>query len=98
MIDFCVFSVDDVEGIESLRWEDQQNIRKYVEAGGAADDTGGSSNKTATPKECGIEVSPTSRATCKQCNQKIMKGEVIFVTVPFFFLKVFSLLLVLFVF
>ncbi|KAJ0053580.1 hypothetical protein Pint_01762 [Pistacia integerrima] len=63
-------SLDDVEGLESLRWEDQQKIRKYVEGGGP-------SNKTAvTTIEYGIEVSQTSRATCKDCNQKIMKGEV----------------------
>jgi hypothetical protein len=29
-----------------------------------------------TDAECGIEVSQTSRATCKPCKQKIMKGEV----------------------
>ncbi|XVF32425.1 hypothetical protein REPUB_Repub17cG0081600 [Reevesia pubescens] len=65
-------SVDDVEGIESLRWEDQQRIRQYVEAAGP-------SNKkadTPTAMEYTIEVSKTSRATCKCCNQKIMKGEV----------------------
>ncbi|KAL5796559.1 hypothetical protein ACOSQ2_001379 [Xanthoceras sorbifolium] len=69
-------SIDDVEGIESLRWEDQQNIRKYTEGGG-------SSNKTlATDTEHGIEVSQTSRATCKHCSQKIMKGEVRISTKP----------------
>ncbi|WJX88977.1 Poly [ADP-ribose] polymerase 1 [Trifolium repens] len=26
--------VDDVENIESLRWDDQQKIRKYIESGG----------------------------------------------------------------
>nr|1V9X_A Chain A, poly (ADP-ribose) polymerase [Arabidopsis thaliana] len=35
-------SVDDVEGIESLRWEDQQKIRKYVESGA------GSNTSTST--------------------------------------------------
>lgn len=66
------FSLDDVDGLESLRWEDQQKIRKYVEDGGP-------SNKTAvTTMEYAIEVSQTSRATCKDCNQKIMKGEVFY--------------------
>lgn len=71
------FRVDDVENLESLRWEDQQKIRKYIESGG-----GGSGGGTPTPKkankntECGIEVSQTSRATCKDCGQKIIKGEV----------------------
>ncbi|KAF8392236.1 hypothetical protein HHK36_022578 [Tetracentron sinense] len=63
--------LDDVEGIDLLRWEDQQKIRKCLEDGG------GSSNSTVVAfTECGVEVSPTSRATCKCCNQKIMKGEV----------------------
>ncbi|KAL1143126.1 hypothetical protein V6Z11_A11G141100 [Gossypium hirsutum] len=63
---------DDVEGIESLRWEDQQKIRNYVESGGP------SNAKTVTPQamEYAIEVSQASRATCKGCSQKIMKGEV----------------------
>ncbi|KAF8392235.1 hypothetical protein HHK36_022577 [Tetracentron sinense] len=63
--------LDDVEGIDLLRWEDQQKIRKYLEDGG------GSSNSTVVAfTECGVEVSQTSRATCKCCNKKIMKGEV----------------------
>ncbi|CAO2826568.1 unnamed protein product [Amaranthus hypochondriacus] len=63
--------VDEVEGIESLRWEDQQKIRKYVDSNGPA-----SGAVAGPPAANGIEVSPTSRATCKSCSQKIMKGEV----------------------
>ncbi|KAB1208820.1 Poly [ADP-ribose] polymerase 1 [Morella rubra] len=69
-------SIDDVEGIELLRWEDQQKIRKYVEGGVS------SSTNAVTSMECGIEVSKTSRATCKHCSQKIMKGEVRISTKP----------------
>lgn len=78
----CIFkkgnqikSVDDVEGIDLLRWEDQQKIRKYVE--------GGSASTTAVSNyECAIEVSQTSRAACRRCNQKIMKGMVRVSTKP----------------
>lgn len=74
---FSFYRIDDVEGIELLRWEDQQNLRKYVDSGGGGDDGGLSSNKaTCAPSECAIEVSQTSRATCRNCSQKIMKGEV----------------------
>ena len=67
------FSIDDVEGIELLRWEDQQKIRKYVEGGGPS-----TPDTSAVPTaQYGIEVSQTSRATCKHCSQKIMKGEVV---------------------
>lgn len=72
--------VDDVENLESLRWEDQQKIRKYIESGSGS---GGSSSaatksgsKAVKDTECGIEVSQTSRATCRSCSQKIIKGEV----------------------
>ncbi|KAH9729441.1 poly (ADP-ribose) polymerase 1 [Citrus sinensis] len=66
-------SLDDVEGIESLRWEDQQKIRKYVEEGVGS---GSSSKSNVTAAEYGIEVSQTSRAICRHCSKKIMKGEV----------------------
>ncbi|XP_073139928.1 poly [ADP-ribose] polymerase 1 [Henckelia pumila] len=70
-------SVDDVEGLELLRWEDQQTIRKYVDGVGQTDSV------AASPVvQCGIEVSPTSRATCRCCNQKITKGEARISTKP----------------
>ncbi|KAG0453307.1 hypothetical protein HPP92_025971 [Vanilla planifolia] len=62
-------SSEDVEGLDMLRWEDQQKIRKYVESGIST--TAGDSTD-----ENSIEVSQTSRATCKHCNEKIMKGMV----------------------
>lgn len=67
-----LFRVDDVEGIELLRWEDQQKIRKHIEG------QAGAPLNVSSPAavECGIEVSQTSRASCRHCNQKIMKGEV----------------------
>ncbi|XP_020671975.1 poly [ADP-ribose] polymerase 1 [Dendrobium catenatum] len=60
---------DDVEGLDLLRWEDQQKIRKYVE--GLTSATPNASNDEST-----IEVSQTSRASCKRCGEKIMKGMV----------------------
>ncbi|XAR61125.1 NAD(+) ADP-ribosyltransferase [Bertholletia excelsa] len=65
-------SLENVEGIELLRWEDQQKIRKYLE-GGCPQST---PSAAAGVVEYGIEVSKTSRATCRGCDQKIMKGEV----------------------
>lgn len=64
-------AVDDVEGAESLRWEDQQKIRTYVEGGG-----GSSSTKAAVALQYAIESSPNSRSKCKDCGQNIKKGEV----------------------
>ncbi|KAG5567452.1 hypothetical protein RHGRI_002863 [Rhododendron griersonianum] len=69
-------SLEDVEGIESLRWEDQQKIRKYVDGGGPQNPP------PPVVIESGIEVSQTSRATCRCCNEKIMKGQVRISTKP----------------
>ncbi|PKA57046.1 Poly [ADP-ribose] polymerase 1 [Apostasia shenzhenica] len=63
-------SSDEVEGLDLLRWEDQQKIRKYVE--GEI-----SSAATASNVESTIEVSQTSRAMCKHCGEKIMKGTIL---------------------
>uniref|UniRef100_UPI001CB8F76B poly [ADP-ribose] polymerase 1 n=1 Tax=Erigeron canadensis TaxID=72917 RepID=UPI001CB8F76B len=65
-------SCDDVEGIETLRWEDQQKIRQYVEGGGS----GSPSSSASTATKCTIEASKTPRATCKICKEKITTGEV----------------------
>lgn len=73
-------SCDDVEGIETLRWEDQQKIRKYVEGGGIGSQSQSQSSSAPSPPpdvtKCTIEASKTARATCKICNEKIMTGEV----------------------
>lgn len=61
--------LDDVEGLDLLRWEDQQKIRKYVEAVT-------SPKPNANNVESSIEVSQTYRAACKRCNEKILKGMV----------------------
>ncbi|KAK7284099.1 hypothetical protein RJT34_18838 [Clitoria ternatea] len=74
-------SVDDVENLESLRWEDQQKIRKYIESGGATT-AKANSNASKDNSAGGIEVSQTSRATCRQCGLKIIKGEVRISTKP----------------
>ncbi|GAV61586.1 BRCT domain-containing protein/PARP domain-containing protein/zf-PARP domain-containing protein/PARP_reg domain-containing protein/WGR domain-containing protein/PADR1 domain-containing protein [Cephalotus follicularis] len=66
-------SVDDVEGIEALRWDDQQKLRKYVQGDGP---TSTVVTKDIAPMVYGIEASQTSRTTCRHCNQKIIKGEI----------------------
>ncbi|GAB2226411.1 hypothetical protein Drorol1_Dr00022216 [Drosera rotundifolia] len=66
-------SVDDVEGIEVLRWDDQERIRKYIDASAP---TGTPSKTTTSAADCCVEVSQASRASCKRCGEKIMKGQV----------------------
>ncbi|XP_057448680.1 poly [ADP-ribose] polymerase 1-like [Lotus japonicus] len=70
-------SIDDVEAIESLRWEDQQKIRQYIESSDSPP-----KSTVIKDTECCIEVSHTSRAACKHCGKKIIKGEVRISTKP----------------
>uniref|UniRef100_A0ACD5TFQ5 Uncharacterized protein n=1 Tax=Avena sativa TaxID=4498 RepID=A0ACD5TFQ5_AVESA len=64
-------SVDDVEGIDVLRWDDQEKIRNYVESSSStAISTAASSDK------CSIEVAQSARASCRRCSEKITKGTV----------------------
>lgn len=78
-----------MEGIETLRWEDQQKIRQYVEGGGIGSQSQSQSSSAPSPPpdvtKCTIEASKTARATCKICNEKIMTGEVGYGYLFFFF-------------
>lgn len=71
-------TLNDVEGVDTLRWEDQQKIRKYVEGLGEGSALGGGGGSTADDgsNEYAIESAKSSRAMCKSCNEKIVKGEV----------------------
>ena len=77
-----VKDTSDVGGFSSLRWEDQERIRKKMEGAGneAAD---GSSSKTGKKKGSGkrvitrgdltVEYAKSNRSTCKGCNSQIDK-------------------------
>ncbi|TVU39454.1 hypothetical protein EJB05_12874, partial [Eragrostis curvula] len=76
----CIFSkknqiksVDDVDGIDALRWDDQERIRNYV---GSASAATSSTPTVAVPDKCTIEVAPSARSSCRRCNEKITKGTV----------------------
>jgi hypothetical protein len=74
----CIFSkknqiksVDDVEGIDALRWDDQEKIRNYVGSASVA-----TSSTAAAPDKCTIEIAPSARTSCRRCSEKIAKGSV----------------------
>ncbi|KAI3923415.1 hypothetical protein MKW92_030016 [Papaver armeniacum] len=71
-----ISSLDDVEGIDLLRWEDQKRMRRYVQTGIFFNTI------TVGVNECSIEVSQTARAVCKLCNKKITQGEIRISTKP----------------
>ncbi|KAF3335248.1 poly [Carex littledalei] len=72
-------ALGDVEGIDLLRWEDQEKIRKYIDddsSGASSVPAGASSSSSVSNDDCAIDVSPSSRASCKKCNEKIQKGTI----------------------
>lgn len=75
--------LDDIEGVDDLRWEDGQKLKKYVEGGKDStkeeeeeDDEEAGGEESAGNGEYACENSKSSRAMCKSCNEKISKGEV----------------------
>ena len=79
---FVPNSIGDIEGLDSLRWEDQQKIRKYVqgEAQTFEDDGGGGGGGGGAEDEEGgefvVEYAKSNRSTCRGCETKINKDEV----------------------
>ncbi|KAL3678725.1 hypothetical protein R1sor_021681 [Riccia sorocarpa] len=75
-------SLDDIEGIDDVRWEDHQKLKKYVEGGGGKGSTVEEEDKDADDSEdpgtgdYACENAKSGRAACKSCSEKISKGEV----------------------
>ncbi|CAM6043738.1 unnamed protein product [Sphagnum compactum] len=74
----CIFkkkrqiqTLADVEGADTLRWEDQQKLSAYIEGQNYFQmyEDGGDG-------EFAIENAKSSRSACKSCGEKITKGEV----------------------
>ncbi|KAK7576565.1 hypothetical protein V9T40_012851 [Parthenolecanium corni] len=78
-------TVGDISHFESLRWEDQEKIRKKVEsiAGGSSATPSESSKKSTKRKKGGenlsdfsIQNATSSRATCRGCETLIIKTDI----------------------
>ncbi|XP_048563683.1 poly [ADP-ribose] polymerase 1-like isoform X2 [Triticum urartu] len=70
-------SVDDVEGIDALRWDDQEKIRNYAaNSSTTSTATATASSTAAIPDKCAIEVAQSARSSCRRCSVKIAKGTV----------------------
>ncbi|XP_039968525.1 poly [ADP-ribose] polymerase isoform X1 [Bactrocera neohumeralis] len=76
-------SVGDIENFENIRFEDQERIKLKIEK--SSEVSAGSSAKKGKKrgtaevnalKDFGIEYAKTSRATCRGCEQKILKDQV----------------------
>ncbi|XP_063300132.1 poly [ADP-ribose] polymerase 1 [Pelobates fuscus] len=74
-----VVSHGDIDGFTELRWEDQEQIKKAIETGGATAASGGDAKGGKTEMtliDFAAEYAKSNRSTCKGCNEKIEKGQV----------------------
>ncbi|BFI43391.1 hypothetical protein MPTK2_8g18050 [Marchantia polymorpha subsp. ruderalis] len=69
-------SLDDIEGVDDIRLEDSQKLKKYVEDGGEVEEAEVEEDPAPGDGEYACEISKSSRAACKSCKEKISKGEV----------------------
>ena len=71
----------EVAGFSSLRWEDQERIRKKIDGAGDATDgpspsggkTKGGSKRKTTRSDLKVECAKSNRSTCKGCDSQIDK-------------------------
>lgn len=73
-------STADIAQFDNIRWEDQQDIKKKIEEAGKAPAPTGKGKKrgknTAASQDFVIEYAKSSRATCRGCEEKILKDEI----------------------
>lgn len=70
-----------MSGFGSIRWEDQERIRKKISGEGGSDATDGAragatgkgKKKKMIRSDLKVEYAKSSRSTCKGCNSQIMK-------------------------
>eukprot|EP00731_Ephydatia_muelleri_P028216 Em0019g1089a len=68
-----VGTVDNIEGFEALRWDDQQKIKKWLQSSEGIDDV-----KKSAPIRHNFEVehAKSGRSTCRACLSQIDKGSI----------------------
>uniref|UniRef100_A0A8C6KUJ5 Poly [ADP-ribose] polymerase n=1 Tax=Nothobranchius furzeri TaxID=105023 RepID=A0A8C6KUJ5_NOTFU len=64
----------DIAGFSTLRWEDQQKVKKAIETGGAVG--AGAAQGAKTLNNFAVEYAKSNRSTCKGCEQKIEKDQI----------------------
>ncbi|XP_064402675.1 poly [ADP-ribose] polymerase 1-like isoform X3 [Halichondria panicea] len=80
-------SVNEVSGFSSLRWDDQEKIKKKISGaamdvpdGAAPSDKGKGKGKAAkrktTRSDLQVEYAKSGRSNCKSCNSQIAKDEI----------------------
>ena len=72
-------AINEISGFGSLRWEDQEKIKKKITSGGGgAESTDGpapssSKKRKVTRSDLQVEYAKSKRSTCKGCNSQIDK-------------------------
>ncbi|XP_028396308.1 poly [ADP-ribose] polymerase 1-like isoform X2 [Dendronephthya gigantea] len=72
---FGLSNVSEVNGFDSLRWDDQEKIRGKLSGGGSQ--AGGTSmvDGPAPDDSLAVEYAKSSRSSCKSCEDKFDKGD-----------------------
>lgn len=72
-----VRSPNEVSGFSTLRWEDQERIRKKITSAGGAESTDGpapsKAKRKTTRSDLMVEYAKSNRSTCKGCDSQINK-------------------------
>ena len=74
-------AISEISGFNSLRWEDQEKIKKKISGGGGGaegtDSTDGgpstSKKRKVTRSDLQVEYAKSKRSTCKGCDSQIDK-------------------------
>ncbi|XP_051908045.1 poly [ADP-ribose] polymerase 1 isoform X1 [Hippocampus zosterae] len=77
----AVQSPSDIDGFSTLRWEDQDKVKKAIESGGAigggkGGKKGGGAQGEKTLSGFAVEYAKSNRSTCKGCEMKIEKDQI----------------------
>jgi len=66
----------DIGGFDSLRWEDQEKVKKKVGGdGGESNGAAPAATASGTSDDLLVEYAKSSRSKCKNCKEQIDKGE-----------------------
>lgn len=75
-----VSAVNEIEGMDGLRWEDQQKIKDQISGKGSAGDAKKSSDsgeeKIHMLSDFAVEYAKSNRSKCKACDEKIVKDTI----------------------
>ncbi|ELT93548.1 hypothetical protein CAPTEDRAFT_223861 [Capitella teleta] len=71
-----VLSQTDIDGFDSLRWEDQEAIKGHIGGGGGGSSSSKGGSAASPLSDYSVEYAKSSQSGCRGCGNKIGKNEV----------------------